>query len=103
MIRRLIETDYFEHPEQPGTRRQRFWLLELRTPELLIEVASAHSALCRKLTKSRPLLEFAASGNEAVLITALLEEEQSEREADRRYWAPLKAQLEQLRHARLRS
>lgn len=103
MIRRLIETDYFEHLEQPGPRRLRFWLLELRTPEILIEVALAHPALCRKLTKSRPLLEFAASGIEAALITALLEEERSEREVDRRYWAPLKADLEQLRHARVRT
>jgi len=101
MIRRLIETDYFAHPEQPRTRHLRFWLLELRTPEILIEVALAHSALCQNLTKSRPLLEFAASGNETALIRALLDEERSEREADRRYWAPLKAQLEQLRHARL--
>jgi len=101
MIRRLIETDYFAHPEQPRTRHLRFWLLELRTPEILIEVASAHSALCQNLTKSRPLLEFAASGNETALIRALLDEERSEREADRGYWAPLKAQLEQLRHARL--
>jgi hypothetical protein len=101
MIRRLIETDYFEHSEQPRTQRLRFWLLELRTPEILIEVALAHSALCRKLTKSRPLLEFAASGNEDALITALLDEERSERDADRRYWVPLKAELKQLRHARL--
>ena len=101
MIRRLIETDYFAHPEQPRTRHLRFWLLELRTPEILIEVALAHSALCQNLTKSRPLLEFAASGNETALIRALLDEERSEREADRRYWAPLKAQLEQLPHARL--
>lgn len=101
MIRRLIETDYFEHSEQPRTQRLRFWLLELRTPEILIEIALAHSAVCRKLTKSRPLLELAASGNEDALIRALLEEERSEREADRRYWVPLKAELEQLRHARL--
>ena len=102
MIRRLLEADYFKHRGQSTPRHLRFWFLELRTPELLIEVASAHSAHCRKLTKRRPLLKFAAPGNERALIEALLEEEKAEREADRRYWAPLKAELEQLRHARLR-
>jgi hypothetical protein len=100
MIRRLIEADYFNHRDQSQTRRLQFWLLELRTPELLIEVASAHSALCRRLAKRRPLLKFAALGNETALTDAISEEEHAQREADRQYWAPLKAELEQLRHAR---
>lgn len=100
MIRRLLEADYFKHREQSQPRRLRFWFLELRTPELLIEVASAHSKVCHTLLKRRPLLRFAALGNETALIEALSEEEKAEREADRHYWAPLKAELEQLRHVR---
>lgn len=103
MIRRLLEADYFKHRERPEPRHLRFWFLELRTPELLIEVASAHSEVCRKLLKRRQLLKFAVSGNETALIEALSEEEKAERESDRRYWAPLKAELEQLRHERLRT
>lgn len=103
MIRRLLEADYFKHREQSTPRHLHFWLLELRTPGLLIEVASAHSEVCHKLIKQRPLLKFAATGNETALIEALSEEERVEREADRRYWAPLKAELEQLRHRRLRT
>lgn len=34
------------------------------------------------------------------LVAALRSEEEAERAADRRYWAPLKLELEQLRHAR---
>jgi len=45
-------------------------------------------------------LNFAGPGNEAALADALLQEELAEREIDRRYWAPLKKELEQLRLAR---
>ena len=103
MIRRLLESDYFKHREEGKQRRLRFWFLELRTPELLFEVASEHSTLCRQLFKQRPLLKFAAEKNEAALTAALFEEEKAEREADRRHWTPLRADLEQLRRARTRT
>jgi hypothetical protein len=48
------------------------------------------------------LLKPAAAGEEIDLREALSEEERLEREADRRYWIPLKAELEQLRRVRLR-
>lgn len=102
MIRRLVEADYFKHREQATQRQLRFWFLELRTPELLIELAATHEAACRKLTKQRSLLKLAASGKERDLIDALAEEESLEREADRKYWKPLKAELEHLRRDRLR-
>jgi len=103
MIRRLVEADYFRNRDQPKRQQLRFWFLELRTPELLLEVASAHSGLCRRLFKRRPLLKFAALGKENALIEALSKEEKAEREADRRYWAPLKVELGELRHERLRT
>jgi len=102
MIRRLVEADYFKDREQPKQQQLRFWFLELRTPELLIELAAAHPQICRRLTKQRPLLKLAAAGAEIDLIEALSEEERLEREADRDYWVPLKAELEQLRRERLR-
>jgi hypothetical protein len=45
----------------------------------------------------RSLLSLAASGDETGLEAALELEEQQEREADRAYWTPLKAELEGLR------
>jgi len=102
MIRRLVEADYFKHREQPTQQQLRFWFLELRTPELLLELATAHPHVCRRLIKQRSLLKPAAAGEEIDLREALSEEERLEREADRRYWIPLKAELEQLRRARLR-
>jgi len=102
MLRRLLEANYFKHREQPTPQQLRFWLLELRTPELLIELALAkpQPQLPRRLKETRPLLSLAAPGNEAALAEALLKEELAEREIDRRYWAPLKKELEQLRLAR---
>jgi hypothetical protein len=102
MIRRLVEADYFKHRERPKQHQLRFWFLELRTPELLIELAAAHPAICRKLTKQRSLLHLAVPGKAIDLIEALSKEERLERQADREYWMPLKAELEQLRRARLR-
>jgi hypothetical protein len=48
----------------------------------------------------RPLLGQAAAGDLEKLERALAEEELAERQRDRQYWLPLRAELEQLRHAR---
>ena len=45
MVRRLIEVNYFANYERPGPEQIRFWLRELRTPELLIELAEKHGRL----------------------------------------------------------
>ena len=102
MIRRLVEADYFSQREYPESGQITFWLRELRTPQLLVELASSHSAICQALEKARPLLKFAADGNESSLTEALSQEESNEREADRVYWKPLKAELEELRRERLK-
>ena len=103
MIRRLVEADYFSGRDQLTADRLEFWLLELRTPELLIEVATAHPEIARKCEKLRPLLGAAITGDEILLAEALFEEEREQREADKQYWQPLKAELEQLRRDRLKT
>ena len=101
MLRRLIEVNYFANRENPKREQIRFWFLELRTPDLLIELAAAQGRIPMHLRRRRPLLELAATGNKHFLEPALLEEEQRERKADERYWASLKKELEKLRHARV--
>lgn len=101
MLRRLIEVNYFANREDPKREQIRFWFLELRTPDLLIELAAAQRRIPEHLRRKRPLLQLAAAGNKSLLERALLEEEQKEREADQQYWAPLKKELEKLRHARV--
>lgn len=101
MVRRLIEVNYFANSARANAGQIRFWLLELRTPELLVELAEKQGRLPRRLIRKRPLLGLAKPGNETELSEALLEEERSEREVDRQYWLPLRAELEKLRRARL--
>jgi len=54
MIRRLVEAHYFQHRAKPNPAQVRFWLRELRTPELLLEVARNNTTLCRRLASQRP-------------------------------------------------
>jgi len=100
MIRRLVECHYFDHQSRANVSQIRFWLKELRTPELLIESARRYPLICQSMLASRPLLARAAAGDDTELAQALAAEESGEREADRKYWAPLMTALEILRHAR---
>ena len=102
MIRRLTEVHYFVNREHAMREQIHFCLQELRTPALLIELV-ANRKLPTRLTLKRPLLKLAQQGKEMELTKALFDEERMEREADRKYWTPLKAELEELRHSRRRS
>ena len=61
MIERLLEADYLMGRSAPNPAQLRFWLLELRTPALLVELAANHPDLCAQLTAHRPLLALAAA------------------------------------------
>jgi len=98
MIRRLVEAHYFQHRDHPTRAQVRFWLQELRTPQLLIEVAQDRPQLCCRLAPQRPLLGPAVQGQADQLEQALAEEEAAIRAQDRLYWLPLREELEQLRH-----
>ena len=100
MIRRLVEAHYFQNSARPNPAQIRFWLREIRTPELILELTRRHPAAGRRLVPTRPLLAHALSGQRAELEQALAAEESAEREVDRCHWLPLRAELEKLRHAR---
>lgn len=100
MIRRLLEADYRLRRSKPNELDVQFWLLEIRTPELLIELARDFPTARRSLTSMRPLLAHADVQTQQLLERALVEEELAERERDREYWAPLKKELEQFRRLR---
>ncbi|PWU18634.1 MAG: hypothetical protein C5B50_08595 [Verrucomicrobia bacterium] len=101
MVRRLVEAHYFQNRDEASGARVRFWLLELRTPEILIQLAQTHVRLCRSLIKRRPLLPVAIGGDHGAVERALEREERKERESDRGYWLPLRKELDRLRHERL--
>jgi len=102
MIRRLVEQSYFGHSADPDRELVRFWLRELRTPELLIEVAGAHPELARAEADSRPAVQAALAARPDDVSEALEEEEREERRQDREYWAPLKREIEEFRLGRRR-
>lgn len=98
MLRRLVEVSYDASYAAPTAMEVEFWLRELRTPELLAECASRFPAAAAG--HARRAVLAVAEGFDAVRA-ALLEEETREREVDRAYWAPLKAELEAMRHGRI--
>ncbi len=99
MLQRLLEAHYLQHQADATVEQQRFWLRELRSPELLVEAAQRWPQLAGQLTSLRPLLRLAQAGQLDLLREALSAEEQTERQRDRAYWQPLRAELEWLRHA----
>ena len=100
MIRRLVEAHYFENQIKPKPAQIRFWFQELRTPELLAELANRHPAIYRRCARQRALLVQAQAGRMDELEQALLAEETAERQRDKQYWLPLRRELENLRHAK---
>lgn len=100
MIRRLVEADYFRNRSTPTLEEFDLWLRELRTPALLAELVRRRPARARRLEAARPLLRIAATGDLDRLGKALLREQEAERAADRKYWAPLRKELELLRRVR---
>ena len=103
MVRRLAEANYFTFRDEATPERIRFWLRELRTPELLIEAAQSYRAEAELTGGERPSVRSAIEQNRAMVESDLAGEENRERELDRAYWAPLRAELERLRYVARRS
>jgi hypothetical protein len=97
MIRRLVEANYFANQAAPSPEQLTFWFQELRTPELLRDLAQAHPALAKEAVVMRALIHHAIADDVAALASALDEEERQQRLEDQAYWQPLKLELERLR------
>jgi hypothetical protein len=98
MIRRLVEQSYFSTPGEPGKLLAEFWLQELRTPELLIEVCERFPDASAGV--ARPAVTAALAGDLPDVARRLDDEERAEKRLDQEYWAPLRRELEELRRAR---
>src|SRR5579872_6852624 len=98
MIRRLVESHYETYKNDATNERIEFWLVESRTPEMLIALATDHANRARALVTGRPLLNKVIAADVDAIQAELQAEELAEKKADRAYWQPLKAELEQLRH-----
>lgn len=100
MIRRLVEANLVAHADDPTAERLAFWFAELRTPSAILDLARRWPRERRAAEAARPLLSLAEPGREADLDAALRAEESAERERDRSYWAPLRAELARWREER---
>jgi hypothetical protein len=98
MVRRLVEVHYLSNREHPEPAQVAWWMAELRTATLLVEAASRHPDAAGAAAGQRAAVARAIEGGLQPVEDALVEEERSEREADRRYWLPLRQELERLRH-----
>ena len=100
MIQRLMEVRYLSGGDDPPAQEVAFWLRELRTPELLIDVARRFRRKAEIGMGERPLLRLAIDADRDALARALAEEMFAEKERDRLHWEPLKARLGELRRVR---
>ena len=98
MIRRLIEADVYKRSANPPYKKISFWFTECRTPELLVSLAAKYPDIAAGTIANRPLLKFALKGNTEKISSLMRDEEDREKELDRRYWRPLRAELEKWRH-----
>lgn len=110
MITRLVDVNYVSAIEgdlEITPTRSQFWLRELRTPDFLLDCVRRMPEMAGQVARTRPATAAAADAafNAAAphRIQELLDAEQKrERAADVIYWAPLRAELESLRHAAAR-
>jgi hypothetical protein len=72
----------------------------LYTLELLQQLVRKFPEHAAGVASMRPLTQHAQAMELAELAAALAREEETERERDRLYWAPLRQELEQLRRSR---
>jgi hypothetical protein len=99
MIGALVEGHYLAMGERPTPERIQFWLAESRTPERLIELTARFPAEAAALAASRPLLALARDESLPELRAALDAEARAEQDKDRKYWEPLKREMEAFRRA----
>jgi len=97
MVRRLVDASYLRDGREPTLPRVQFWLAELRTPSLLVECAERFRATAERAATTRPAVAAALRADVQAVERDLAREEETERSRDRTYWAPLRAELEELR------
>jgi hypothetical protein len=99
VIEALVEAHYDALKSQPTAERLKFWFLESRTPERLIELCGRFPGEADGFFTERPLLARAIESDLVGLREELDAEKRREQEKDRLYWEPLKREMEEFRRA----
>ena len=100
MIRRLVEADLADRSRRPLAARVAFWLRECRTPDLLRTLVRRFPVAAAQVARDRPAVRAALRSDVARVERELDQEQARERERDRRYWTPLRRELEAWRRGR---
>jgi len=98
MLTRLIENDIRAHRGRGNKQHIEWWLLECRVADTLLTLTRRYPSCVRSLSFARPLLKAALKKNSKMLNSLLLEEESKQRQQDKKYWDPLRKELELMRH-----
>lgn len=98
MLKRLVENDILLNKNNSSAEKIKWRLLESRDSESLVRLGKAHPEILKESISFRPLLSAVVDQNLQKLDSELRGEELIEREKDIEYWAPLKKELEALRH-----
>jgi hypothetical protein len=99
VIEALVAIHFTENSHDPTPDWIRFWLMEARSPELLVELFARFQKEAFGLQKDRPLLSAGIEGDVPLLRAEIQTEIMREQEKDRLYWEPLKREMEEFRRA----
>jgi len=97
VIELLVNIHHRENADAPRSDWIEFWLLEARSPELIIGLAARFPAETSVLQASRPLLATAMRQDIEALRIELDAEVRAEQAKDRAYWEPLRREIETFR------
>ncbi len=98
IIEALVSIHYAENADAPTGAFIDFWLKEARTPEMLLDLLERFPADYTRVEQERTCLSIARSGDLDALREVLDREIREEQAKDRRYWDPLKREIEAFRH-----
>jgi len=100
MLKRLVENDILLNEQNPSDSHIKWWFRECRSADLLVKLSKKYPKIAKDCTRDRPLLASSIAPDIKKLNLQLHEEELEERRKDIEYWAPLRKELEILRHKR---
>jgi hypothetical protein len=98
MTDRLVEAHYFQNHQSATGEQIEFWLTECFHMDLLAQLVSRFPEEAGRLANGRAALHALANHDKDSAARALTREKQAIIQADREYWAPLRMELEHLRH-----
>jgi hypothetical protein len=99
MTDRLIESHYVRHCQSATPEQVSFWLTESFDLELLARISAEFPEDARRIGTRREAVRALGITDSQLAARALSQERESIMQADRDYWAPLRKELEELRHA----